>query len=139
MNLGSKRRVPVNILREQYPGEFIEAAPEPYGPNNPVSRAVARLVMEGDSERCEECSQPATFRPKNWQLKVLVTVVDNKGAWVENKVYFPPECYYRAGEPYGPLYTMSPQEGVDAGQIPPVNGRPTADFTEEATSGTLCR
>lgn len=65
---------------------------------------------------CETCCEQVKFRAKRpHQYMILATIVDEEGNWVKNEYYHPPSCYDEAGAPYGPVYTMSPQEGVDLG------------------------
>jgi hypothetical protein len=107
------------IVQKQLSCEVIDGAPEPYGPDNPKSRVVARFVPTGFFRECVQCDNVASYKARQSKTNVylLATVVDASGIWKEEKVYYPPECYDEAGAPYGPVYTMSPQEGIDAGLI----------------------
>lgn len=104
-----------------YTGEIIDGAPEPYSPDNPQSRAVGRKVVPPVNRDCTECGEEIRYRARDNQIMILATIVDAAGTWVREEVYFPPECYVEAGEPYGPVYTMSPHEGIESGLIEPRN------------------
>ncbi|MCA9342457.1 hypothetical protein KC950_00370 [Candidatus Saccharibacteria bacterium] len=116
--MARRREIDAEKLAEQLKCDVIDGPPEPFGEDNPRSRAVARFVLQSSSDYCVECNERAGFKAQNTkQIKILATVVDKDGNWQETKCYFPPECYDKAGAPYGPVYTMSPQEGIEAGLI----------------------
>lgn len=119
------RRDMLGQLTPELKERIIEGAPEPYGPENPVSRAVVRFITSNTYELCDHCGEKITYKPPGSRkkdepkrtLRILATVVDEDGNWIEEKNYYPPECYLEAGEPYGQPYTMSPAEGIKAGLI----------------------
>ncbi len=100
--------------------EVIDGAPFPYSPDNPQSRAVARLIEPGEARACSYCDEPAKFKAKQkGQFLIEATVVDDDGKWERNEIFFPPSCYDEAGAPYGPVYTKSPQQGIQEGTLSP--------------------
>lgn len=113
-----RREIDASKLAKQLDCEVVKGPPEPFGVDNPRSRAVARFVLQGSDDYCVSCGEKAGFKAKQpRQIKILATVVDKDGSWKETNCYFPPECYDEAGAPCGPVYTMSPQEGIEAGLI----------------------
>lgn len=128
--LAQVRPKDIAVLRKRLVCEVIEGSPQPYGPDNPQSRAVARMILKGqDKTDCsrENCDEAIKFRAKGPHLPVIVaTVVDAAGNWDHQEYYYPPECYDEVGAPYGPVYTRPP-ESIASVPVAQVQGRAIAD------------
>ncbi|HET9058685.1 MAG TPA: hypothetical protein VFN61_02095 [Acidimicrobiales bacterium] len=66
----------------------------------PASRAVLRLVEAGSDSSCQHCRLPVKFVAKLKGRQVIANVYV-EGRW-DRVEHFHENCYWDAGEPYGP-------------------------------------
>lgn len=109
MSFKSSRRLRVSAekLQTNLECEVIDG-PAPFDIDNPTSRAVGRIVVQGVDDQCVHCGEQIRFRPGrgNNNVRILANLYDEDGKWQGIESYYPPKCYDEAGAPYGPVYTM---------------------------------
>lgn len=67
-----------------------------------VSRAMQRVILQGSDDLCAHCQQEIKFNPKRRTRTRVICNVYVDGRWVRVELYHP-QCYGRAGNPYGPV------------------------------------
>lgn len=65
-----------------------------------TSRAVTRIIQQGNTGTCPICTQLVQFRAKAKLMQVIANVYNN-GVW-QCTLHYHVDCYENAGRPYGP-------------------------------------
>ena len=64
-SLNNGKKVSPEIIKSSLENcGVVDGSPDPYGPDNPKSRAVARFIVRGEDRFCVECGETAKFQTK---------------------------------------------------------------------------